>query len=86
MKEGNVRLAAVATAVIHLKDGRWAPIEIKLGVDGIEAGAKNLLKLRDRVNTDSLGEPSFMMVLTSVGTAYRRDDGVWVVPIVCLGP
>lgn len=64
----------------------WAPIEIKRGVDGIEAGAKNLLKLRDRVNTDSLGEPSFMMVLTSVGTAYRRDDGVWVVPIVCLGP
>lgn len=75
-----------ADAVIHLKDGRWAPVEIKLGVDGIEAGAKNLLKLRDRVNTDSLGEPSFMMVLTSVGTAYRRDDGVWVVPIVCLGP
>lgn len=64
----------------------WAPVEIELGVDGIEACAKNLLKLRDRVNTDSLGKPSFMMVLTSVGTAYRRDDGVWVVPIVCLGP
>lgn len=75
-----------ADAVIHLKDGRWAPVEVKLGVDGIENGARNLLRLRDRVNTEALGEPSFLMVLTSVGTAYRRDDGVWVVPITCLGP
>ncbi|MFT0898605.1 DUF4143 domain-containing protein [Candidatus Methanoprimaticola sp. MG2] len=75
-----------ADAVIHLKDGRWAPVEVKLGVDGIESGARNLLRLRDRVNTEALGEPSFLMVLTSVGTAYRRDDGVWVVPITCLGP
>ncbi len=73
-------------AVVHLNDGRWGAIEVKLGVSGIESGVSNLLKLKRNIDTTRMGEPSFLMVLTSTGTAHRREDGIWVVPIGCLGP
>ncbi len=75
-----------ADAVVHLNDGRWGAVEVKLGTTGVDAGAEHLLKLREHVDTERMREPSFLMVLTSVGTARRREDGVWVVPIGCLGP
>ena len=73
-------------SVIHLRDGRYGLIEIKLGGDdNIEHGAKTLKKLKDTIDTDRMKEPSFMMVLVGKGKyAYRRDDGVYVVPITCL--
>lgn len=73
-------------AVIHLRDGRYGLIEIKLGGDRlIDEGAANLIKLRDKINTDKMKEPSFMMVLTATGNfAFRRKDGVYVVPITFL--
>lgn len=73
-------------SVIHLRNGRYGLVEIKLGGDRlIEEGAANLLKLRDKLNTDHMHEPSFMMVLTAVGKfAFRRKDGVYVVPITAL--
>jgi len=73
-------------SVIHLRNGKYGLIEIKLGGDKlIEEGAANLLKLRDKINTDHMSEPSFMMVLTAVGNfAFQRKDGVYVVPITCL--
>lgn len=73
-------------AVIHLRNGKYGLVEIKLGGDRhIDEGAANLLKLRDKINTDNMSEPSFMMVLTAVGKyAYRRKDGVYVVPVTCL--
>jgi predicted AAA+ superfamily ATPase len=73
-------------AVIHLNDGRWGAVEVKLGSNEIEKGAKNLKKLKDRVDTDRMKQPSFLMVLTAAEYAYRREDGVLVVPIGCLGP
>ena len=75
-----------ADAVISLDDGRWAPIEVKLGSGQIDEAAANLLRLADRVDTTSLGEPEFLMVLTGTATAYRRQDGVLVVPLGCLAP
>lgn len=70
-------------AIVHLADGRWAPIEVKLGGDAlIEEGAKNLNKLKDDI--DGKQHPSFMMILTATGPAYRRPDGIYVVPINCL--
>lgn len=70
-------------AIVHLRDGRWAPIEIKLGGDNlINEGAKNLLKLREDIAEKN--QPSFMMILTATGPAYRRQDGIYVVPINCL--
>jgi predicted AAA+ superfamily ATPase len=73
-----------ADAIVHLKDGRWGAIEVKMGTMETEMAAKNLLALREKVNTDKMREPSFLMVLTGTELAYRRDDGVYIVPIGCL--
>ena len=72
--------------VVHLRNGRYGLIEIKLGGDSlIEEGATSLKKLATKIDTSSMKAPSFLMVLTAVGQyAYRRDDGVLVVPITCL--
>ena len=73
-------------AIVHLRNGRYGLIEIKLGGDNlIEAGATTLKKLASKIDTDKMKSPSFMMVLTAIGEyAYRRLDGVLVVPIGCL--
>lgn len=75
-------------AVVHLEDGRWGAIEIKLGGDElIEHGAQSLKNLRDKITSISEERaPSFLMVLTAVGGAYRREDGVYVAPINLLKP
>lgn len=57
---------------------------MKLGHKQIEEAAENLLKLNDKINTDKMGKPSFLMVLTGGEFAYRRPDGVLIVPIGCL--
>lgn len=73
-------------AVIHLRNGQYGLVEIKLGGDKlIEDGVKSLCTLRDKIDTGKMKSPSFLMVLTGVGDfAYRRPDGVFVVPIGCL--
>ena len=73
-----------ADAVIHLKDGRWGAIEVKTGAKEIEMAAENLKILRDKINHDKMKEPSFLMVLTATEFGYKRDDGVYIVPIGCL--
>lgn len=73
-------------AVIHLRNGQYGLVEIKLGGDKlIEEGAANLIKLRDRIDTDRMAHPSFLMILTAVGNfVYQRQDGIYVVPVTCL--
>ena len=73
-------------AVIHLKNGKYGLVEIKLGGDKlIEEGAKSLKTLASKINTEEMKNPSFLMVLTGTGDyAYRRHDGILVVPIGCL--
>ncbi len=75
-------------AVIHLEDGRWGAIEIKLGGDDlIDSGANSLKALRNKIIEKSEEKaPSFLMVLTAVGGAYQREDGVYVAPITLLKP
>ena len=75
-----------ADAVIHLKDGRYGLVEIKLGGETlIDAGAKSLTTLADKIDTTKMKGPSFLLILTAVGDfAYRRKDGVMVAPIRCL--
>ncbi len=72
--------------VIHLRNGSYGLIEIKLGGDSlIDDGAKALKKLSDDIDTTRMKSPAFMMVLTGVGDfPYKRDDGILVVPIGCL--
>ena len=73
-------------AVIHLRNGSYGLVEIKLGGDKlIDEGAKNLIKLQNKIDTEKMKKPSFMMVLTATGSyAYKRDDDVYVIPVGCL--
>ena len=73
-------------AVIHLRNGSYGFVEIKLGGDElIEHGAKTMKDLKNKIDTKKMKEPSFLMVLTGTGNyAYQRPDGVYVVPIGCL--
>lgn len=73
-------------AVVHLRNGSYGLVEIKLGGDKlINEGAANLIKLHNRIDTTKMKAPSFEMVLTALGDyAYRRTDRVFVVPVGCL--
>lgn len=70
--------------IVRLRDGRWAAIEVKLGKKQIDEAAENLLTLKARINEDKMGEASFLMIITGGQYAYRRSDGVFVVPVGCL--
>ncbi len=74
-------------AIIHLKNGKYGLIEIKLGGEKlIQEGVGHLLKLKNNLDTEKMKEPSFLMVLTATGNiAYKRKDGVLIVPIGTLG-
>lgn len=74
-------------AVIHLRNGQYGLIEIKLGGESlINDGVRTLNALAGQIDTTSMKAPSFKMVLTATGEyAYRRpDDGVYIIPIGCL--
>jgi predicted AAA+ superfamily ATPase len=73
-------------AVVHLRDGSYGLIEIKLGGDKlIDEGSETLKELAGLIDTTKMKTPSFLMVLTGVAPyAYRRPDGVYVVPVGCL--
>lgn len=74
-------------AVIHLRNGKYGLVEIKIGGhDLIEEGASTLTELSGKIDTDRMNPPSFLMVMTGVGNyAYRRpQDNVLVVPAGCL--
>ena len=75
-------------AVMHLRNGSYGLIEIKLGGDTLIAeGVETLTDLSKKIDTTKMPNPSFLMVLTGIGEyAYRREDGVYVVPIGCLKP
>lgn len=79
-------LGLEADAVVVLRDGRWGLVEVKMGESYVDEGAHNLLKLADRIDAAVMGNPSFLMVVTPSRYAYRRPDGVVVVPIGCLKP
>lgn len=73
-----------ADCILKLSDGRWAAVEVKIGGNKIDEAAANLLKLRDRVDTEHMKKPDFLMVVYGGQHAYKRPDGVFVVPIGCL--
>ena len=75
-------------AIVHLRNGSYGLIEIKLGGDKlIDEGANSLLRLAGEIDTTRMKSPAFMMVITGTGDfPYRREDGVYVVPIGCLKP
>lgn len=72
--------------ILRLHDGRWAAVEVKTGSKEIEDAAEHLIQLSEDVDTGKIGKPAFLMVLTGGQFAYRRKDGVYVIPIGCLKP
>ena len=73
-------------AVIEYGDGRWGACEIKLNNGHVDQAAVNLLKIQQEVRSQHGGEAQFLMVISTGGYAYRRSDGVYLVPIECLCP
>lgn len=75
-------------AVIHLRNGAYGLVEIKLGGDKlIEEGAETLKDLASKIDTNNMPNPSFMMVLCAKAPfAYKREDSVYVIPITALRP
>lgn len=73
-------------AIICLRNGHWGAIEIKLGDTDYEEAAANLIALSEKVETKNQPKPSFLAIVTGQDYAYRREDGVYVVPIGCLKP
>ncbi len=73
-------------AVIHLRNGKYGLIEIKLGGDKlINEGSESLINLKNKIDTKKMKNPSFLMILTATGKyAYQREDGIYVIPIGCL--
>ncbi len=73
-------------AVLHLRNGNYGLVEIKLGgSQAIEKGAATLTALASKIDTTKMKAPAFMMVLTAIGDyAYQRKDGIYVVPVGCL--
>ena len=72
-------------AVVALPDGRWAGLEVKLGLGGVEQAASNLTRFAARVDTSRTGPPAALVVVTGSGYGYQRPDGVCVVPVGALG-
>ena len=75
-----------ADAVVALRDGRWGLVEIKLNQSQADAASDSLRRVSNKVDQTIMGAPSFLLVVTADGYAYRRNDGVYVVPIGCLKP
>ncbi len=73
-------------AVVQARDGRWAAFEVKLGPRMVEEGARNLLRLAERVDQRLVGPPQALGVIVASGYGYTRPDGVGVIPIGALGP
>lgn len=72
-------------AVIELNDGRWCAFEIKLGANKIEEAATSLISIRDKIREEGGKEPSIMCVICGLtNAAYKRPDGVYVIPITAL--
>lgn len=72
--------------ILETLDSRWAAIEVKLGVNDLDAAAKTLRKFVNKIEITLSGEPEFLAVVTATGPAYRRSDGVYLLPIGILKP
>ncbi len=75
-----------ADIIVERSDGRWAAIEVKLGPGAVEGAASTLRRLADRIDSRRHGDPLALAIITGWGPAYRRPDGVSVIPIGTLGP
>lgn len=85
------RYGLEADGVLHLRDGRYALLEFKLGSSEIDSSAKNLCKIEELIKEKNIKEkqvplrlPDLKIVITGTQYGYKREDGVYVIPIGCL--
>ena len=77
----------ITTDIVNVRDNTWGAFEIKLGHDTVDEAGESLLRFAWKVDVSKHGEPGTLSVIISNGSyAYRREDGVHVIPIGCLGP
>lgn len=69
-----------------LDDGRWGAFEVEMNPADAGGAAESLRRFRQKVDTTKVGDPAFLAVITTTGYAYRRPDGVPVIPVGTLGP
>ena len=70
--------------IIEYADGTWGAFEIKLGIGAVDSAADNLRKFANKIDLDKIKPPAMLTVITGNGFAYRRSDGVNVVPVSTL--
>ena len=75
-----------ADIIVEKDDGHWGAMEVKLGSGQEDIAAANLLRLASRVDTSICGDPAFLAIITGGKYPYKREDGVYVIPIGCLAP
>jgi len=75
-----------ADAVVVLRGGLYALVEVRLGASEVEDGVKSRHAMSDKIDQGIMGAPSFSAVVTPGGYAYRRSDGILVLPVSCLRP
>ena len=76
-----------ADMIVEARDGRWMAVEVKLGgEEWIEEAARSLLRLSQKVDTDQVGAPAKLVIVTATGYGYDRPDGTTVLPVTALGP
>ncbi len=74
-------------AIVNVDGAKWGAFEVKLGHESIDEAAASLHRFATKVDTGRQGAPAFLGVIVSTGrSAYRRQDGIDVIPIGCLGP
>ena len=73
-------------AIVEVRSGAWMAFEVKLGQRQIDSAAATLLRFASKIDTETAGAPAMLGVITVAGYAYRRRDGIAVVPIGALGP
>jgi predicted AAA+ superfamily ATPase len=73
-------------AIIHLDNGDWGAVEIKLAEHLVETGVKTLHEIANKIDKDTMKKPSFLMVLTGDGYSYQREDGIYVISVASLRP
>ena len=79
------KLDREADAVIQFRDGSWALVEVKLGIqEDIDLAAAKLIKLANDIDLEKTGKPAFLMAITKGQVATKRDDGVYEIPLGCL--
>jgi len=82
----DTKLNREVDAVLELPNGRWAAFEFKLGEGAVDDAAEALKYFAGKVDVERHGEPLALVVITGGRFAYRREDGVFVVPLSVLGP